>query len=63
MDPQITATTPAHDAASARAAVPGLGNKRVIIVMPAFNAAKTLAVAHRDIPHGLVDEIILVDDA
>jgi len=36
---------------------------RVIIVMPAFNAAKTLLLTHRDIPKTLVSEIILVDDA
>src|SRR6266436_501526 len=36
---------------------------RVIIVMPAFNAAKTLLLTHKDIPTDVVDEIILVDDA
>jgi glycosyltransferase involved in cell wall biosynthesis len=36
---------------------------RVIIVMPAFNAAKTLLLTHKDIPKDVVDEIILVDDA
>ncbi len=36
---------------------------RVIIVMPAFNAAKTLLLTHRDIPKDLVSDIILVDDA
>jgi len=36
---------------------------KVIIVMPAFNAAKTLLLTHRDIPKDLVHEIILVDDA
>ena len=36
---------------------------RVIIVMPAFNAAKTLLLTHRDIPMDVVHEIILVDDA
>jgi glycosyltransferase involved in cell wall biosynthesis len=37
--------------------------RRVIIVMPAFNAAKTLLLTHRDIPKDAVHEIILVDDA
>jgi len=36
---------------------------RVIIVMPAYNAATTLEKTVRDIPEGLADEIILVDDA
>src|SRR5262245_53392243 len=38
------------------------GRKRVIVVMPAYNAAKTLERTYADIPHGLVDEVILVDD-
>ena len=37
--------------------------KKVIVVMPAYNAAKTLEKTIRDIPPGSVDEIILVDDA
>jgi glycosyltransferase involved in cell wall biosynthesis len=36
---------------------------RVVIVMPAYTAAKTLALTHQDIPKAIVDEIILVDDA
>src|SRR5713101_5506239 len=35
---------------------------KVTAVMPAFNAAKTLEPTVRDIPPGVVDEIILVDD-
>jgi len=38
-------------------------NPKVIIVMPAYNAATTLEKTVRDIPEGLADEIILVDDA
>ena len=30
--------------------------------MPAYNAAKTLVSTYRDIPGGVVDEVILVDD-
>ncbi|MFH1783796.1 MAG: glycosyltransferase family 2 protein [bacterium] len=37
--------------------------KKVVIVMPAYNAASTLKKTVADIPEGLVDEIILVDDA
>ena len=36
---------------------------KVIIVMPAYNAAETLERTYRDIPLSMVDEIILVDDA
>jgi glycosyltransferase involved in cell wall biosynthesis len=36
--------------------------KKVIVVMPAYNAAKTLEQTLDDIPRDWVDEIILVDD-
>ncbi|MFA6002687.1 MAG: glycosyltransferase family 2 protein [Elusimicrobiota bacterium] len=36
---------------------------KVIAVMPAYNAEKTLEKTVRDIPAGSVEEIILVDDA
>ncbi|MFO0982699.1 MAG: glycosyltransferase family 2 protein [Planctomycetota bacterium] len=36
--------------------------QKVIAVMPAYNAEKTLERTVRDIPAGSVDEIILVDD-
>ncbi len=35
---------------------------QVVIVMPAYNAAMTLERTYADIPHELVDRIILVDD-
>ena len=37
--------------------------KKIIVVMPAYNAAKTLEKTVADLPKSLVDEIILVDDA
>lgn len=37
-------------------------NKKIIVVLPAYNAAKTLEKTVNDLPK-LVDEIILVDDA
>jgi len=37
-------------------------NAKVIVVMPAYNAAKTLEKTLKDIPMGYVDDIILVDD-
>lgn len=35
---------------------------KVVVVMPAYNAAKTLERTYSDIPAGVVDHIILVDD-
>lgn len=36
---------------------------RVVVVMPAYNAARTLEKTHGDLPKELVDKVILVDDA
>lgn len=36
--------------------------QKVVVVMPAYNAAKTLEKTYRDIPSGIVDQVILVDD-
>jgi glycosyltransferase involved in cell wall biosynthesis len=36
--------------------------KKIVVVMPAYNAEKTLARTVADIPKDIVDEIILVDD-
>lgn len=35
---------------------------RVVVVMPAYNAAATLERTYADLPSGLVDQVILVDD-
>jgi glycosyltransferase involved in cell wall biosynthesis len=40
-----------------------LGNKKIIVVLPAYNAARTLKQTFDDIPHDIVDEVILTDDA
>jgi glycosyltransferase involved in cell wall biosynthesis len=37
-------------------------SKRVVCVLPAYNAAKTLEKTLRDVPRGIVDNFILVDD-
>ncbi len=37
-------------------------NKKVVVVLPAYNAAKTLAATCAEIPADMVDEIILVND-
>ena len=36
--------------------------RKVVVVMPAYNAATTVEKTVADIPPGVVDEIILVDD-
>lgn len=38
-------------------------NKKVIVVLPAYNAAKTLEITYSEIPFDIVDKVILVDDA
>ena len=40
-----------------------LYNKKIVIVCPAYNAEKTLEETYQEIPHDIVDEVILVDDA
>ena len=37
--------------------------RKVVVVMPAYNAAKTLKITYDDLPRGEVGEVILVDDA
>jgi glycosyltransferase involved in cell wall biosynthesis len=37
--------------------------KRVVVVLPAYNAARTLRQTHEELPHEIVDHVILVDDA
>lgn len=38
-------------------------DKRVVVVLPAYNAEKTLEKTYREIPFDIVDEVVLVDDA
>jgi len=38
-------------------------NKKLIVIMPAYNAEKTLRQTYSELPHEYVDEVILVDDA
>ena len=40
-----------------------INGKRVTVVMPAYNAEKTLEKTYNEIPHDIVDDIILTDDA
>lgn len=38
-------------------------DKKVVVVLPAYNASRTLAKTYAEIPRDIVDEIILCDDA
>jgi len=40
-----------------------LHNKKIIVVMPAFHAGRTLEATWRELPHDIVDEVIVVDDS
>jgi glycosyltransferase involved in cell wall biosynthesis len=37
--------------------------KKIVIVMPAYNAAQTIERTYREIPLDLVDEVLVTDDA
>jgi glycosyltransferase involved in cell wall biosynthesis len=60
MEPPDTARSTGYPARVVDAQ-PRAGSK-VVVVMPAYNAAETLERTYADIPHDLVDHIILVDD-
>ncbi len=39
-----------------------INEKKIIVVMPAYNASKTLETTYSEIPFDIVDEVVLVDD-
>lgn len=39
-----------------------INGKKVVVVMPAYNAEKTLEMTYNEIPMDIVDEVILTDD-
>ncbi|RLD33133.1 MAG: glycosyltransferase family 2 protein [Bacteroidetes bacterium] len=39
-----------------------IDNKKIVVVLPAYNAERTLEKTYREIPFDIVDEVILVDD-
>ncbi|GAB1373003.1 glycosyltransferase family 2 protein [Candidatus Kapaibacterium sp.] len=39
-----------------------INNKKIVIVLPAYNAAQTLKQTYNEIPFDIVDEVVLVDD-
>lgn len=40
-----------------------LNNKKIVVVLPAYNAALTLEKTYLEIPMDIVDDVVLVDDA
>ena len=38
-------------------------NKKIVVVLPAYNAERTLEKTYKEIPFDMVDEVVLVDDA
>lgn len=40
-----------------------LNGKKIVVILPAYNAEKTLKKTYEDIPHDIVDSIILTDDS
>ena len=40
-----------------------IDGKKIVVVMPAYNAEKTLEDTYNEIPFDIVDEVIIVDDA
>ena len=40
-----------------------LNGKKIVVILPAYNAAKTLERTWREIPFDSVDDVVLVDDA
>ena len=40
-----------------------LHQHKIVVVLPAYHAAKTLEDCYRAIPHDIVDLVLLVDDA
>jgi len=37
-------------------------NKKIVVVLPAYNASKTLEKTYNEIPFDIVDDVVLVDD-
>lgn len=37
-------------------------NKKIVVVLPAYQAEKTLETTYREIPFDIVDEVVIVDD-
>ncbi len=39
-----------------------IDGKKIVVIMPAYNASKTLSATYAEIPFEIVDDVVLVDD-
>ena len=39
-----------------------INGKKIIVVLPAYNAGQTLEITYKEIPFDIVDDVVLVDD-
>ena len=39
-----------------------IDGKKIVVIMPAYNASKTLSATYAEIPFWIVDDVVLVDD-
>jgi len=39
-----------------------INGKKIVVVLPAYNAGQTLEITYKEIPFDIVDEVVLVDD-
>ena len=62
MPPRNEAMEALAQAETAAPAENALRRPKIVVVMPAYNAAKTLKITYDAIPHNSVDQVILVDD-
>jgi glycosyltransferase involved in cell wall biosynthesis len=64
MNEELTAVSQEiNDPAGSPGGVPTTAARpRVVVVMPAYNAARTLRMTYAELPHDSVDMVILVDD-
>ena len=63
MPPMLTDQPPVSASESSHPERRRAARGKVVLVMPAYNAAETLSQTWREIPAGCVDEHLLVDDA
>ncbi len=40
-----------------------LNGMKVVVVMPAYNARRTIELTYKELPHDIVDKVLLTDDA
>ncbi|SVB76936.1 uncharacterized protein METZ01_LOCUS229790, partial [marine metagenome] len=40
-----------------------IDGKKIVVIMPAYNASKTLSATYAEIPFEIVGDVVLVDDS